>query len=48
MVGDVARFCKTYNGCQMVNNRLGITKAELYPIPVIAVWDQIGIDLIGK
>ena len=29
------------------NNKLGRSKAELHPIPVIAVWDQISIDLIG-
>lgn len=48
MVGDVADYCKKCDTCQRVNNRLGRTKAELHPIPVTAVWDQIGIDLIGK
>lgn len=47
MGGDVADYCKKCDVCQRVNNRLGRTKAELHPIPVTAVWDQIGIDLIG-
>lgn len=48
MGGDVSEHCKKCDVCQRVNNRLGRAKAELHPIPVTAVWDQIGIDLIGK
>lgn len=44
----MAEFCKRCDVCQRVNNRLGKVKAELHPIPVTAVWDQIGIDLIGN
>ena len=48
MVSDVAEYCKRYDTCQRVNNKLGKTKAELHPIPVTDVWKQIGIDLIGE
>ena len=44
---DVADYCKKCDVCQRENNKLGRSKAELHPIPVTAVWDQIGIDLIG-
>ena len=43
----MSEFCKSCDTCQRVNNKLGKTTAELHPIPVTAVWDQIGIDLIG-
>ena len=43
----MADYCKKCYVCQRENNKLGRSKAELHPIPVTAVWDQIGIDLIG-
>ena len=47
MANDVSDYCKKCNTCQHVNTRLGRAKAELHPIPITRVWNQIGIDLIG-
>ena len=47
MANDVSDYCKKCHTCQHVNNRLGRAKAELHPIPVARVWNQIGIDLKG-
>ena len=47
MSGDVSNYCKTCDTCQRVNNRVGKICAELHPLPVHAVWKQVGIDLIG-
>ena len=47
MGGDVGDYCKKCDVCQNGENKLGRSKAELHPIPVTAVWDQISIDLIG-
>lgn len=48
MLHDVMEYCRRCDVCQRVNNRLGKDKAELHLIPVTSVWDQLGIDLIGK